>query len=114
MLPDPPMGTPTSVCNGMRKPKLGGALVLTVKLKLPVAVADPADPLRARLYVPAAIELAAWRCMVVPLGGSATLEVVEVIPVGKLPRVSVPLPLILTSEGSTVIEKLLSEKTVVP
>ncbi len=55
MLPDPPIGTPTSVFKGETKKKLGTAPVLTVKLKSPFAVAVPAVPFSMRSYVPAAV-----------------------------------------------------------
>lgn len=42
-----------------------------------------------------------------PLGGRETLVFAQVMPVGKAPNVSVPLPLIFTSDGCTVNEKLL-------
>jgi hypothetical protein len=44
ILPDPPIGTPTSLWIGDAKKKLGGAPVLTVKLKSAVALTAPAVP----------------------------------------------------------------------
>lgn len=87
--------------------------MLTVKLKSPFAVAVPTTPFRVRSYVPAAAEFAACRCTVVPVGGSGRLAFVVVIPVGRLPNITVPLPLTFTSEGCTTNEKLLAVKTVV-
>ena len=48
-----------------------------------------------------------------PVGASGTLLLVAVIPAGRGPRFTVPLPLTFTSEGCTVKEKLLPAKTVV-
>ena len=48
-----------------------------------------------------------------PVAGSATLELVAVKPAGRVPRVTVPSPLIFTSEGCTTNVKLLPGKTVV-
>jgi hypothetical protein len=113
MLPEPPIGTPISDNNGALKLKLGTAPVLTVKLKSPLAVAVPAVPLSAKSYPPATVEFAACRWSVVPIGGKATLPFAEVIPAGRLPRVSVTFPPIFTSDGCTIMEKLLGAYTVV-
>lgn len=51
--------------------------------------------------------------MVAPAGGKGTVDVATVTPVGKLPRVRVPFPGELTSDGCTVKEKLLLGNTVV-
>jgi hypothetical protein len=48
MLPDPPIGTPSSVFKGETKKKFGTAPVLTMKLKSAWAVVVPAAALRVR------------------------------------------------------------------
>jgi hypothetical protein len=48
MDPDPPIGTPTSRDKGEAKKKLGTAPVLTVKLKSPLPLEEPAVPVNAK------------------------------------------------------------------
>ena len=100
------MGTATSRLGGWTKANPGGVAVLTVKAMLPVPEADPAAALRATVSPPAAVVLAAWKFKDTPAGGMLSVLADVVMPVGRLPSVSVPPPVMFTSEGCTRNEKL--------
>ena len=109
MLADAPIGTATTSCCGGAKLKSNedAAAVLIVMGKEPVAVVDPMAAVKGMLRSPAASELAACRYSNAPVAGIATPLVELVIPVGNVPRVTVPIALKLISEGCTLKENVL-------